>query len=133
MSNQFRYLSVGLSALALAAAVPATAAAAPHTITKSPAQVQTQQSRIGGGFRAGSRRPAFGSRSRYRARPQYRNRYRRPGSGFFGGILKALGIAYLFHALFGWGAGGSPLGLLLLAGLILWLFTRRRRRPVYHY
>jgi len=47
-----------------------------------------------------------------------------------GGILRALGLAYLFHALFGWGSGGSPFGLLLLAAIVLFLATRRRRRRV---
>ena len=132
MSNRVRLLPLLLSAAALAVAVPATAAAAPRTVTKSAAQVETQQSRLGGGLRAGARRPALGARSRYRSRPPYGNRYRRPGSGFFGGVLRALGLAYLFHALFGWGSGGSPLGLLLLAGLVLLLVTRtRRRRPLY--
>jgi hypothetical protein len=32
------------------------------------------------------------------------------------------------HLMFGWGAGGSPFGLFLLGALVLWLFTRRRRR-----
>jgi hypothetical protein len=36
------------------------------------------------------------------------------------------------HLLFGWGAGGSPLGLLLLAALVLCFATHaRRRRRVY--
>jgi hypothetical protein len=46
-------------------------------------------------------------------------------------VLQALGIAYLAHLLFGWGAGGSPLGLILLIGLVLWLVTRSRRRMAY--
>jgi hypothetical protein len=46
-------------------------------------------------------------------------------------MLKVLGIAYLAHLLFGWGAGGSPFGLLILGAVILWLATRRRRRPAY--
>jgi hypothetical protein len=47
-----------------------------------------------------------------------------------GAILRALGLAYLFHLLFGWGAGGSPFGLLLLVALVAWIATRRlRRRP----
>ena len=56
------------------------------------------------------------------ARPHY-------GRRLFRGFLHALGIAYLAHLLFGWGAGGSPFGLLLSAAVVLWLVTRRRRRP----
>jgi MYXO-CTERM domain-containing protein len=34
--------------------------------------------------------------------------------------------------LFGWGAGGgSPFGLLLVLGLILFMVSRRRRRVMY--
>ena len=43
-------------------------------------------------------------------------------------ILQALGIAFLLNALFGWGAGGSPIGLLLVLAFIVWLVTRRARR-----
>jgi len=42
-------------------------------------------------------------------------------------VLELLGIAYLVHLLFGWGAGGSPFGLLLLGAFALWVVTRRRR------
>jgi hypothetical protein len=42
--------------------------------------------------------------------------------------LQALGIAFLLNALFGWGAGGSPIGLLLVLAFIVWLVTRRGRR-----
>jgi hypothetical protein len=111
--------------------VPATPAhASSATVQAQPNQ--TSQGAIGRGF--GRRTPSFGSRSRtpsrYRSRP-----YRRPGLGirrFFGGVLKFLGLAYLFSLLFGWGPGGSPLGLVLLIGLIVLLATRRRRRPAYY-
>jgi hypothetical protein len=43
-------------------------------------------------------------------------------------ILQALGIAFLLNALFGWGAGGSPIGLLLVLAFVVWLVTRRGRR-----
>jgi hypothetical protein len=96
------------------------AAAAPGATT-----VQVQKSRLGGGFRT-ARRPSFGSR--YRSRPYARPRsYRRPS--LFRGILQALGLAYLFHMLFGLGSGGgSPFGLILVIGFVFWLVTRMRRR-----
>jgi hypothetical protein len=97
---------------------------------------QTTEAAFGRGF--GRRSPSFGSRSRLR--PRYPSRYRprsyqRPRRGighFFGGVLKFLGIAYLFNMLFGWGSGGSPLGLIILFGLIVLLVTRRPRRRVYY-
>ena len=110
-------------------AAPATAAATPLPT----AAVKTTQARFGGGR-------GFG-RSTYRSRPRYApaSRYRRSpyrarphfGRRLFRGFLQALGIAYLAHLLFGWGAGGSPLGLLLLIGIVLWLATRAFRRPRY--
>src|SRR4051794_41467715 len=105
----------------LVPAAPAMASSATTTASKP------NQSALGRGF--GRRSPSFGSRSRYRStRRTYR---RRPGLGagrFFRGVLQFLGLAFLFNMLFGWGAGGSPLGLILLVGLIVWLVTRRRRR-----
>ena len=111
-------------------AAPAVAATPTGTPT---AAIKATQARFGGGR-------AFG-RSPYRSRPRYTpaSRYRRSpyrarphlGRRLFRGFLQALGIAYLAHLLFGWGAGGSPLGLLLLAGIVFWMVTRaiRRRRP----
>src|SRR5215210_2785757 len=115
-----RILPALLVALAIPAAAPSVAAAAPGATT-----VQVQKSRLGGGFRT-ARRPSFGSR--YRTRPYARPRsYRRPS--LFRGILQALGLAYLFHMLFGWGpGGGSPLGLILVIGCVVWMVTRSRRR-----
>jgi MYXO-CTERM domain-containing protein len=109
--------------------VPAQAA---RTIVQAQSN-QTNQAALGRrGF--GRRAPSFGSRSRYPSR--YRARpHRRPGLGvghFFGGVLKLLGLAYLFNLLFGWGPGGSPFGLILLFGLIVLFATRRRRRPAYY-
>ena len=104
----------------LVPAAPAMASSATATASKA------NQSALGRGF--GRRSPSFGSRSRYRSP---RRTYRRPGLGvgrFFRGVLQVLGLAFLFNMLFGWGAGGSPLGLILLVGLIVWLATRRRRR-----
>jgi hypothetical protein len=121
------FLPLVLTALLIPAAAPATASASSAT-----AQGAANQSRLGRGF--GSRRsPSFGSRSRYRSRYPTRP-YRRPFGvrRFFGGVLKVLGMAYLFHLLFGWGAGGSPFGLLLLLGIVVLLASRRRRRPLYY-
>jgi hypothetical protein len=123
---------VALSLFALPLAlVPAAAPGATTTTTPGKAAGPANEARIGGrGF--GSRRPTFRSRRPSVRRPAVR---RRPlfRHGFFGSILRALGIAYLVHLLFGWGAGGgSPLGLLLVIGVVLWLATRRRRRrPAY--
>jgi hypothetical protein len=78
-----------------------------------------------------------GARPRIRRSPSARRpvRNRRiDGRRIARGILQALGIAFLLNMLFGWGPGGSPLGLLLLGAIVLWLVTRRRRRrPAYPY
>lgn len=134
-------LPVVASTLALAAAAPAPAAAVMRGSTAAviggaraaasggtTASLRTTQARFGGGFRS-SRRPSFGPGSRYRAPG-----YRRPHAfrGFGGSILRALGIAYLVHALFGLGGGGgSPFGLLIVVALIAWIVARRRRRYAY--
>jgi hypothetical protein len=125
MSKRFGLVSTLATVLALGAAAPAVAGAAGTPGTSVARPLQTQQARFGG-FRS---RPSFGSRyrSRYRS-PGYRYRRSHPFRGLGGGILRALGIAYLVHLLFGWGGGGSPFGLLLLALVIAWLVTRRRRR-----
>jgi hypothetical protein len=110
--------------------VPAPSALA-KTATVQAQPNQTTEAAFGRGF--GRRSPSLGVRSR----PRYRTRaYRRPGLGigrFFGNALKFLGLAYLFNMLFGWGPGGSPVGLILLFGLILLIASRRRRRPSYRY
>jgi hypothetical protein len=94
------------------------------------ARVVTNEARIGG--RGFGRRPSFGSRRPSARRPTIRRPVRRRPlfrHGFFGSVLRALGIAYRVHLLFGWGGGGgSPLGLLLVIGFVWWLVTRRRRR-----
>jgi hypothetical protein len=44
-----------------------------------------------------------------------------------GGILRALGIAYLLHAVFGWGhGGGSPYRLVFLVVIIVSMIARSR-------
>jgi len=114
-------------------AAPPTAAAA----AAKPRPAATNEARIGGrGFGRSGRSPIFGPRRPSVRRPAVRRPLnRRPlfRHGFFGSVLRALGIAYLVHMLFGWGAGGgSPFGLLIVLGIVLWLATRRRRRrPVY--
>jgi hypothetical protein len=119
-----------LTAILLSLGAAPAAAAAPAGAPV--AAVKTNQARLGRGFG----RSTF--RSRPRVAPTSRSRrspYRvRPhlGRRLFRGALQALGIAYLAHLLFGWGAGGgSPLGLLLVLGVILWMASRRRRRVVY--
>jgi MYXO-CTERM domain-containing protein len=110
------------------------APAAATTSTLPAGAVKANQARFGGGR-------GFG-RSTYRSRPRYTpsSRYRRSpyrarphlGRRIFRGFLQALGIAYLAHLLFGLGAGGgSPFGLLLLLGIVLFVATRRRRRLAY--
>jgi hypothetical protein len=96
--------------------------------------VAVQQARLFGGRGLSFGRRSYGSPYRYSSRYRSPYGYRRgfhPFRGAFGGFLKVLGIAYLFHALFGWGSGGSPLGLIILLAFFAWLVTRRRRRPVY--
>jgi hypothetical protein len=120
-----------LTAILLALGAAPAVAAAPAGLPVAAAK--PNQSGLGRGFG----RTSF--RSRPRVAPTARSRYRpspyraRPhlGRRIVRGVLQALGIAYLAHLLFGWGAGGSPLGLLLLVGLVLWMAARsRRRRPV---
>ena len=125
MSNRFRLLPAVLVAALMTSLVPAPAGAVTRPVAA--AHVPTTQARFGSrGF--GRRAPVYRPRYRTPYRPAYR---RSPFHGFFRGVLHGLGIAFLLHALFGWGGGGSPFGLLLLAGLVLWLFTRPRRRRVY--
>jgi MYXO-CTERM domain-containing protein len=119
-----------LTAILLALGAAPAAAAAPAGLPVGVAKAN--QSRLGRGFGRTSfrSRPRVAPASRYRRSP-YRARPHF-GRRIFRGVLQALGIAYLAHLLFGWGAGGgSPLGLLLLLGLILLVATRRRRRVVY--
>ena len=120
-----------LTAIILALGAAPAAAAAPAGVPV--AAVKANQARFGGG--RGFGRTTFRSRPRYAPSSRYRRSpFRaRPhfGRRIFRGVLQALGIAYLAHMLFGWGAGGgSPFGLLLVLGLILLMVSRRRRRRV---
>ena len=112
-----------LTAILLALA-PAPAAATPLAVHVNQAGFAAR------GFRSGLR-----ARPRVSTRPRYapRSRHARPhyGRRLFRGFRHALGLAYLAHLRCGWGAGGSPFDLLLLGALVLWLVTRRRRRPAY--
>jgi hypothetical protein len=121
-----------LTAIVLALGAAPAAAAAPAGVPV--AAVKANQARLGFGrsFGRGTyrSRPRLAPTSRryrpspYRARPHF-------GRRIFRGVLQALGIAYLAHMLFGWGAGGgSPFGLLLVLGLILLMVSRHRRRRV---
>jgi uncharacterized membrane protein len=120
--------------LTLACAVPASAPASPPAADVgaatlvAPVSNAALQARLGGrGF--GARRPLPGGRRGYGYGYPRRPSYRRPGSGFLGNVLKGLGIAYLVHMLFGWGAGGgSPWPLILIVLAFAWMVTRSRRR-----
>src|SRR4051794_38008893 len=123
-------LTAILLALGAAPAAAATPAGAPVAVAK------VNQARFGGG--RGFGRPTYRSRPRFTPTSRYRRSpFRaRPhfGRRLFRGFLQALGIAYLAHMLFGWGGGGSPLGLLLLLGVVVWMVSRasrRRRHPAY--
>jgi hypothetical protein len=120
-----------LTTILLALGAAPAAAAAPAGLPGLPvAAAKVNQARFGGGGR-GFGRGTFRSRPRYPSSRYRRSPYRaRPHFGRR--ILQALGIAYLAHMLFGWGAGGgSPFGLLLVLGLILFMVSRRRRRVMY--
>src|SRR4051794_1040488 len=113
MSKRLGVLPLLLAALVSGAAVPAPAAAASGSATTSVQHAGVLAVRGFGSRSFGRRSPAVGSR--YRS-PYYRRVS--PFHGFGGAILKGLGIAYLFHMLFGIGAGGgSPFGLILLVAL----------------
>src|SRR5215213_6734229 len=130
----------------VAAVVPSAAAAAVTSTSARPATtaagVPANEARFGGsrsfGRRptAGTGRSPFGTRRspsgtrRSTGRRSTDRPFRRASARrFFGGVLRTLGILYLVHALFGWGAGGgSPVLLFVLIGMVvLWMATRRRR------
>lgn len=108
------------------AALPVPASAAAPSKASAAGHGAVTEARFGGGR-------GFGLRSRPRysyprgSYPRYRTR------GLERGIVRGLGIAFLLHALFGYGTGGSPIGLLLVFGVILWLVSRRRRRGRFAY
>lgn len=98
MSNHLRRGWIALLALALLTLTPTPASAALRTPAAA-VHAPSTQARFGGrGF--GRRLPLYGPRTRYgyRYRPAYR---RSPFHGLFRGVLRAIGLAYLFHLLFG--------------------------------
>jgi hypothetical protein len=113
-----RLLAAVLGAVALAAAaVPAVAGASAPPARIAAAHVGAQQSRFGRGF---------GTRG-YRSYPSYRRPsygYRRHGHPFLHGLF----FGWLLSHFFG---GGFPLFPLVLLGVVLLMFRRRRRRPMY--
>jgi hypothetical protein len=116
-------------ALVLAAALALAAPTAAPAKTFKTGHGGATQLRFGGGRGFGSRglgtrRTTYPRRTAY---PRLRTR------GLGRSILRGLGIAFLLHALFGYGAGGSPIGLLLVFAFILWLVSRRRRRGRFAY
>ena|SRR5215212_5878860 len=115
------FVAAALSATLLGAGAPAPAPAS----SRPSAADSVMLARVGLG-----RSYRVPRTSRYRTRTPYYRRRGPSARAMAGGILRALGLAYLFHALFGWGGGGSPFGLLLLAAIVLFLATRRRRRRV---
>jgi hypothetical protein len=119
---------LSLTAILLSLGAAPAAAAVPAGL---PVAAKASQSRLGRGFGRTSfrSRPRVAPASRRYRRSPYRARPHM-GRRLFRGVLQALGIAYLAHLLFGWGGGGSPLGLLLLLGLVLWIATRSRQRRV---
>ena len=123
--------AAGLAVRAPAPAVAAGPVAGPVTAQVSlPTPVTPLAARRGGGF--GSRRLSP-DRPASRSRPVAR---RNPNTGralrsFSRTLLQALGIGFLLSLLFGIGPGGSPLGLLLLLGIIALIVVSRRRRRAY--
>ena len=131
-----------LICLAAAVAIAGVAPAAGHAATPS-ATPAASISALGGtplaarglgGSRGGFGRWTRSTRPRstsMRTSAQRRAAARRAAQrrrGIGRSILQALGIAFLLNALFGWGAGGSPIGLLLVLAFVVWLVTRRGRR-----
>ncbi len=123
-------LATGIVAAAVqaSAAVPRPASGhATSAYASLGAPVTPPAARRGGGFRS---RPLSPNRPLSRNRPVVR-RNRNSGRAlrsFSRTLLRALGIAFLVNLLFGIGPGGSPLGLLLLFGIIALVVVSRRRR-----
>lgn len=111
-----------------AASVPAVTSAT-HVALSTP----TFPVAARGGFRSRPRtnpsRPLSGNRPVTRRNPNTGRTLRRISRT----LLQALGIAFLLSFLFGMGPGGSPLGLLLLLGIIALVVLARRRRRQYGY
>lgn len=124
-----RRLGLGLmAAVAAALATPAAVPVAQGAGPAAPAAAVVAPPAAFGGFRTRSRGlPLRPRRGTYR--PYRRTRVGHP----FRAVLRVLGIAFLVHALFGWGpGGGSPFGLLIVLALVAWLVLRRRRRERFY-
>ena len=127
------FAAAGLAVRAPAPAAAAVPVTGPATAQVSlPAPITPLAARRGGGF--GGRRISP-NRPVSRSRPVAR---RNPNTGralrsFSRTLLQALGIGFLLSLLFGIGPGGSPLGLLLLLGIIALIVVSRRRRRAYGY
>ena len=122
----------GLRSPAPAVAAPTGAAGSPTAPASLLAPITPLAARRGGGF---GTRPRISPNRPVSRRPVTR---RNPNTGralrnFSRGLLQALGIAFLLSLLFGIGPGGSPLGLLLLIGIVALFVMARRRRRHYGY
>lgn len=127
------------AAVVLALRIPAPAVAAtplPAGSMATPASLSLPAlplaQRRGGGFRSRripSNRPLSRNRPVARRNPNTGRALRRLSRT----VLQALGIAFLLSFLFGMGPGGSPLGLLLLLGIVALVVLARRRRRQYGY
>ena len=119
--------AVGLRAPAPAAgATPASTSAA----TSVPQPLTPFAVRGGRGF--GSR-PRINRSSRNRPIARRNPNNARAMRNLSRTVLRVLGIAFLLSFLFGIGPGGSPLGLLVLLGIIALLVVSIRRRRQYSY
>ena len=126
--------AAGLGAPTPARAGASVAGAGPATAQVSlPGPLTPLAARRGGGFRSrpglNPNRPGTGGRPVTRRNPNTGRALR----SFSRTVLQALGIAFLLSLLFGIGPGGSPLGLLLLLGIIALIVVSRRRRRQYGY
>lgn len=134
-SRAGRRVLAGVFLAVVAAFVPGPTSAA----AASRAAIDGSQTVRLAGFPALLPVAARGGRSfgggRSRARTPSAQRARRPINGrrVASSVLRALGIAYLFHLVFGIGdGGGSPIGLFIILGLVAFFVVRSRNRRRMH-